>query len=30
VEEYERLKALDIRTKRPGTAARRRTRAGGR
>ena len=30
VEEYERLKALDMGTKRPGTAAGRRTGAGGR
>ncbi|MDE2979979.1 MAG: type II toxin-antitoxin system Phd/YefM family antitoxin [Gemmatimonadota bacterium] len=30
VEEYERLKALDMGTKRPGSAARRRTGAGGR
>ena len=30
VEEYERLKALDMRAKGPGTAARRRTGAGGR
>jgi len=30
VEEYDRLKALDMRTKRAGTAVRRRTGAGGR
>ncbi|WP_420447563.1 type II toxin-antitoxin system Phd/YefM family antitoxin [Candidatus Palauibacter sp.] len=30
VEEYERLKALDRKTTRPGTAARKRAQAGGR